>query len=108
VGVKYPPLEKCKQLFGLLRIQLVDILGERTHSVYALPSRDGVCAYDRVYRGQVGSNILRCATWPFVYNNMFRIGRSSFQEPITNECRCQALEEFAVWFGESGKVVSES
>ena len=49
--VVYPSFEERKKLFGLLRIQLVDVLGEGTHSKQALPSRDRVCAHDRMDRG---------------------------------------------------------
>jgi hypothetical protein len=55
----------------------------------------------------MGTNILRCTTWSLVDNNMLRIGRSSFQEPIANESRCQALEELAVWLGEAGILVNK-
>jgi hypothetical protein len=106
VGVKYPSLEECKKLFRLLGIQLVDILGEWTHGVYALPSGDRVCAHDRMNRGKVVSNILWCATRTLVYNDMFGISCSSFQKSIADKGRCQALEELAVWLGKSERYVS--
>ena len=48
MGIVYPSLEERKELFGLLGIQLVDVLGEWTHSKQALPSRDRVCPHDRM------------------------------------------------------------
>lgn len=104
--VEYPSFEECKKLFRLLRVKLVDILREGTHGVYALPSGDRISAHDRMDRREVCTNILWCTAGSFVYNNMFWISRSSFQEPIANERRCQALKEFAVWLGKSGRVVS--
>jgi hypothetical protein len=71
-----------------LRVQLVDVLGERTNSEQALPSRDRVCAHDRMNRGQVGTRILRRASWSFVYLDLFRVRRSSFCERFATESRC--------------------
>lgn len=104
--VEYPSLEERKKLLGFLSIELIDVLREGPHCVYALPSRHGVCSYDWMDRGQVVANILRCTAWTLVYDNVLGVGRGSFQETITNECRCQALEKFAVWLRESARVVS--
>ena len=56
-------------------------------------------------RGQVGARVLWCASWAFVYLDLFRIRRSSFRERFATESRCQAFEEFAVRLGESGMEV---
>lgn len=88
VRVVYPSLEERKKLFGLLGVQLVDVLREGTHSEQALPSCDRICAHDRMDRGQVGTNILWCTSWSFMDLDLFRVCRSSFQESITTESRC--------------------
>jgi hypothetical protein len=106
MGVEYPSFEQCEKLFRLLRVEFIDVLGERTDCINALPPGDGIGAHDWMNCRQMGADILRCTTWSFVDNNMLRIGRSSFQEPIANESRCQALEEFVVWLGEAGRIVS--
>jgi hypothetical protein len=106
--VVYPSLEERKKLLGLLGIQLVDILGKGSHSEQALPSCDGICAHDRMDRGQVSTDILWCASWSFVYLDFFRVCCSSFQESIAAECRCQALEECAVRLGEPETIVSRA
>lgn len=106
--VVYPSLEKRKKLLGLLGVQLVDVLGEGTDGEQALPSGDRICAHDRMDRGQMGANILRCASWSFVYLDFFGVCRSSFQETIAAERRCQALKECAVWLGKPERVVSRA
>ena len=88
MGIVYPSLEERKELFGLLGIQLVDVLGEGTDGEQALPSGDRICAHDRMDRGQVGTNILWCTSWSFMDLDLFRVCRSSFQESITTESRC--------------------
>ena len=104
--VVYPFLEERKKLGRLLGVQLVNVFGEGSHSEQALPSCDGVCADDRMDRGQVGTDIIWCASWTFVYLDVYGIRCSSFCECFATESRCQAFEEFAVWLGEPGRMVN--
>ena len=100
--VVYPFLEERKKLIRLLRVQLVDVFGEGTNSEQALPSCDRVGAHHRMNRAQVGARVFRCASWSFMYLDLFRIRRSSFRERFATESCGQAFEEFAVWLGEPG------
>lgn len=52
------------------------------------------------------SDILWRTTRPFMHNDMFGIGCSSFQESIANKSRRQALEELTVRLGKPAMVVS--
>ena len=100
--VVYSFLEERKKLIRLLRVQLVDVFGEGANGEQALPSCYRVCAHDRMDRGQVGTRILQCASWSFVYLDLFWICLSSFRESFATESRCEAFDEFAVWLGEAG------
>ena len=105
--VVYPFFEERKKLGRFLGIQLVDIFGKRAHSEQTLPSCDRIRAHDGMNCGQVGTDILWCASWSFVYLDVYGIRCSSFCERFATESGCQAFEEFAVWLGKPGRSVND-
>jgi hypothetical protein len=104
--IQNPSFEAREKLFGLLSVEFVNVLRKRAQSIDAFPACDRIGAHNWMNRRQLCADILRSTAWSFMYKDVFRVGRSSFKESVSDESRSQALEEFAVWLGKAVMGVS--
>ena len=82
-------------------MKLVDVLGKRTKSKDALPSRHRICAHYWMYSTQRSPNVLWTTPFFFVNFNFLWVCFSGSNEAVPDESCSQTLEESLVSFREA-------
>jgi hypothetical protein len=97
--------ELTQQVAAFLVVQLVDVLGERTERVNALPPRHWISLHNRMHSAQRLTHIPRTSSFFFVQHDLAGVRFSRLDEAVPDERRGQAFKELLVLFGaETGTV----
>lgn len=87
-------IQFLQQFIALVFVQLVDVFGECSNGINALPAGHRIGSDDRMNDRQMAAYVLRRPSRLFVQCGLSRI--RCFDEPIPNKRRRQAFEQLLV------------